>query len=203
MATTLQTTESGHSVRAIHERLNSGPSDGVEVVTLTNKSVSVRICPTRGMGILDATFDGVRVGWDSPVNGPVHPALVNLESRNKLGWLDGFTELFVRCGLAFMGPPGPDEHAGPIVGDITLHGRIANTPAQSVEIECHDDVAIVRGVVEETVLFGPKAAANNRNPPHRRGTDKNPRRSHQLGQTRSRVPVALPHQRRPADPCRR
>lgn len=152
----IETLEYSGQTVATRERLDEGTSAGVEVVTLTFGGTVARVCPTRGMGILDLTVDGVRVGWDSPVAGPVHPAFVNLESRNKLGWLDGFSELLVRCGLAYMGPPGADEEAGPIVGDITLHGRAANIPAHSVEIGCDDNGPFVRGVVDESVLFGPQ-----------------------------------------------
>lgn len=141
---------------ATRARLTDGPSEGVEVVTLKNDGFEVDVCPTRGMGILDIRSGEDRIGWDSPVLGPVHPSLVNLESRNGLGWLEGFTELFVRCGLSYVGPPGADEEAGPIAGDITLHGRIANLPAGSVEVG-HDEAGVfARGVVTESVLFGPQ-----------------------------------------------
>ena len=144
MTETLQELKHNGAVVAVRERLSEGTSAGVEVISLSYGGTTLRLCPTRGLGILDMIVDGLRVGWDSPVGGPVHPALVNLESRNKLGWLDGFSELLVRCGLAYMGPPGSDEEAGPIVGDITLHGRVANIPAHSVELTCDDDAVVVR-----------------------------------------------------------
>src|SRR5262245_49430592 len=106
-----------------------GLSDGVELIELCSGPLSVWILPTRGMGIWRAEYEGIPVGWTSPVRQPVHPFFVNLHSRNGLGWLDGFNELICRCGLSFNGPPGNDEGAAsPIESAITLHGRIANIP---------------------------------------------------------------------------
>ncbi|MFG0294570.1 MAG: aldose 1-epimerase family protein [Maioricimonas sp. JB045] len=144
------------SRRMLHE----GPSDGVEVVNLCNGPLTVSILPTRGMGIWKAEYRDIPVGWNSPNRFPVHPHYVNLQSRNGLGWLDGFNELLCRCGLAFNGPPGTDEDAvSPIESEITLHGRIANTAAHHVSVSIDDSgdgTISVRGEVDETTLFGPK-----------------------------------------------
>ncbi len=147
-------------------RCTSGRSAGVEVVSLDNGRMTTIVCPTRGMGILSLGFVNASaprgfssVAWNSPVAGPVHPALVNLESRNGLGWLDGFSELVCRCGLASNGPPGVDPGArSPIESALTLHGRIANIPAHSVcaEIDYAREQVLVRGVVDECTLFGPQ-----------------------------------------------
>jgi len=138
--------------------LQGGVCDGVQVVTLSNGTFAVEVCPTRGMGVLRARHGETTVGWSSPNRDPVHPAFVNLTSRNGLGWLDGFNELLCRCGLAFNGPPGLDEGArSPIESELTLHGRIANIPAHTVEVGFDDsrgDVWI-RGVCRESTLFGP------------------------------------------------
>ena len=61
------------------------------------------------MGILDVKMDGVRLGWNSPVKEVVHPSHIDLESRGGLGWLEGFNEWMVRCGLEFAGHPGTDQ----------------------------------------------------------------------------------------------
>ena len=127
-----------------------GPWNGVTVVTLTRGDFDVEICPTRGMGVLDAVhgYGDFPLGWQSPVYGPVHPSQVDLQRRGGLGWLDGFTELVARCGLESFGPP--DADAG-----LTLHGRIANLPASDVEVFVRDGVVGVRGLVWETTMFGP------------------------------------------------
>ena len=44
----------------------------------------------------------------SPVEEIVHPKYIDLESRGGLGWLEGFNEWMVRCGLEFAGHPGED-----------------------------------------------------------------------------------------------
>jgi hypothetical protein len=94
-------------------------------------------------------YDNERIGWKSPVRGPVHPGFVDVGEPSGLGWLDGFDELLVRCGLESNGAPEHDEN-----GQLhyPLHGRIGNKPAHQVDIKVDPDakeIAIV-GVVEET-----------------------------------------------------
>lgn len=136
---------------------SGGLSDRVQVVELCNGPLKVWVLPTRGMGIWGAECNGIPVGWNSPVRRPVHPAFINLNSRNGLGWLDGFNELICRCGLSFNGPPGSDEGAAsPVDSAVTLHGRIANTPAHAV-MSYFDRKGLlqIRGTVDEATLFGP------------------------------------------------
>ncbi|REJ75839.1 MAG: DUF4432 family protein [Planctomycetota bacterium] len=147
--------------RVSSRRLAGGVSEGVHVVELDNGHMSVSVLPTRGMGVWRANCEDIRLGWDSPVGRPVHPQYVNAAARNGLGWLDGFNELIARCGLAFNGPPGIDDGAkSPVESQLTLHGRIANIPAHSVEVLLDDSsepgTIGVRGVVEEATLFGPR-----------------------------------------------
>lgn len=136
-------------VSVVANRLVGGLSDGVDVVSVRNGKLEISIIPTRGMGIGDMSYDGQRIGWQSPVPGPVHPALVNLSDPSGLGWLDGFDELLVRCGLESNGAPEFDE-AGTL--KYPLHGRIANRPAQQVKISIdpkREQVAVT-GIVDET-----------------------------------------------------
>jgi hypothetical protein len=140
-------------------RFSGGLSDGVELLELVNGRLSISVLPTRGLGVWRAQYAELPIGWASPVRGPVHPAFVQLTSRNGLGWLDGFDELLCRCGLAFNGPPGDDAGAaGPVESAVTLHGRIANLPAHSVEVGVDEEGPgrlFVRGIVDESTLFGP------------------------------------------------
>ncbi len=139
--------------------LRGGVSEGVLVIELCNGPLSVSVLPTRGMGIWKAECGDIPVGWDSPVKQPVNPQYIDQTSRNGLGWLDGFNELLCRCGLSFVGPPGIDEDAtSPIESQLTLHGRIANIPAHTVEVGIDPDEQTlwVRGVCDETCLFGPQ-----------------------------------------------
>jgi len=141
-------------------RLRGGLSDGVELLDLCSGPLTVRLLPTRGMGIWQARVGDVVAGWHAPVQRPVHPRQVELGSRNGLGWLDGFNELLCRCGLAFNGPPGIDPGArSPIESQLTLHGKIANLPAHRLVVEIDSDGPgriSVTGVVDECTLFGPQ-----------------------------------------------
>ncbi len=146
---------------AIRKRtLRGGPSDHVDVVELDNGLLSVSIVPTRGMGLWRGRFANLEIGWNSPVKRPVNPAFVDLHDRNGLGWLAGFNELLCRCGLSSNGPPGVDvvEAAGKRnETPLTLHGRIANTPAHRVEIAADsagNGMLSVRGEVDEASMFG-------------------------------------------------
>jgi hypothetical protein len=133
--------------------LQAGASRGVEVVEVDNGRLKFTIVPTRGMGIWRADAGDVPLAWKSPVRGPVHPSLVRLWEPSGIGWLDGFDELFVRCGLESNG--APDFNAN---GSLRypLHGKIANTPAHKVEVHVDTDQREINvvGVVDEARLFG-------------------------------------------------
>ena len=143
--------------------LRGGRQEGVEVVDVDNGRLRFRVVPTRGMTIQEVRMDDLRLGWDSPVKDLVHPKLVNLESRQGLGWLEGFNGWLVRCGLEFFGAPGPDEFidntGNKAKMDLTLHGKIANIPASVVEVVVGRSEPFeirVRGKMDETCMHGPK-----------------------------------------------
>ena len=107
--------------------------NGVGVIDLDNGRFKVRVCPVRGMSILSATAGKTRVGWNSPAGEVVHPRDVDQDRGNGIGWLDGFTEMLVRCGLRNLGRPGWDQvrSGGRTRREwLTLHGKAANLPAQ-------------------------------------------------------------------------
>jgi galactose mutarotase-like enzyme len=143
--------------------LHGGKQEGVDVVIVNNGKLQFTVVPTRGMGVLEVKLGDVRLGWNSPVKEVVHPRHVNLQSRGGLGWLDGFNEWMVRCGLESNGGPGPDEFINN-VGDkatmeLTLHGKIANIPASEVEVVVDREPPYrvrVRGRVDERMFYGPK-----------------------------------------------
>lgn len=142
--------------------LQGGLRDGVDLIEFDNGALSVSILPTRGMGLWHGHYRGLHIGWKAPVRGPVHPKFVQLADRGGIGWLTGFDEFLVRCGLASNGPPGEDSYTdkqGRARKDVlTLHGRIANQPAHHVEVLVNLDppheLSVV-GVVEEGGLFYP------------------------------------------------
>ncbi len=130
------------------QRLQGGLSDGVDVVHVDNGTLSFDVLPTRGMGLWKASLGGESVGWNSPVRGPVHPAFVPLADPSGLGWLDGFDELLVRCGLESNGAPVFDERGHLKYG---LHGRIGNKPAHQVELRVDGETGEITllGIVDE------------------------------------------------------
>lgn len=133
--------------------LHGGRRDGVELVEVHNGAVTLSILPTRGMGLWRGEYRGLRLGWQAPIRGPVHPQWVNLMDRAGLGWLDGFDEWVCRCGLHSNGPPGHDPQTGEF---LPLHGRIANQPAHylAVRLSCQPPYWLeVHGRVQETTLF--------------------------------------------------
>lgn len=133
--------------------LAAGRSAGVCLLEVNARDWHVYLVPTRGMGIWKGFWRGLPLGWQAPVHGPVHPAFVHFHDRDGLGWLDGFDEWIVRCGLASNGPPGIDPKSGQ---RLTLHGRIANLPAHYLEVRVQraPPFAIeIIGKVQETTLF--------------------------------------------------
>ena len=143
--------------------LEGGKQEGVELLTLDNGKLKITVIPTRGMGIFDVRMGSLRLGWDSPVKEIVHPSYVDLESRGGLGWLEGFNEWMVRCGLEFAGHPGTDEFidntGGTATLDLTLHGKIQNIPASDYEITVDPSPPHrirISGTVYEKFFYGPK-----------------------------------------------
>jgi hypothetical protein len=130
-------------------RLYGGLSDGVDVVRVDNGVLSFDVLPTRGMGLWKVWAGDLSIGWDSPVRGPVHPSFVPLADPSGLGWLDGFDELLVRCGLESNGAPEFSEHGRLRYG---LHGRIANKPAHQLEVRADGETGelTIAGIVDET-----------------------------------------------------
>jgi hypothetical protein len=144
--------------------LRGGLQEGVQVVEVDNGEFIFAILPTRGMGIWKGEYGDVSLGWDSPVKDPVNPAFVNTQDRGGIGWLKGFNEWFVRCGINSMGAPGVDtvlDYSGNEFDvSLPLHGNIANTPARAVSVEVTEEAIIIRGEVDETMMFGPALRLN-------------------------------------------
>lgn len=118
------------------DRLHGARSEGVELLRVNTGPMEVTFLPSRGMGIWKIACDSVEVGWESPTRGPVHPNFVPIFDPSGIGWLEGFDELFVRCGLQSNGAPqfSPQGQL-----QYPLHGRIANLPVEYVEITVDDD----------------------------------------------------------------
>jgi len=151
-----------HAWSVAKRTLRGGRRDGVDLLRVDNGALSFAIVPTRGMGIWRGKYRGDDLGWASPVvDGPVHPGFVRLADRGGLGWVDGFDELLVRCGLDNNGAPyevavpGPDGSTARRVVH-GLHGRIANIPAHFVAVHVDDrppHAITVEGRVAESSIF--------------------------------------------------
>ena len=133
------------------------------MVTIDNGKLKIVVIPTRGMGILEVISGDLRLGWNSPVKEVVHPSFIDLESRGGLGWLEGFNEWMVRCGLEFAGHPGKDQFIDNTGSkaelDLTLHGKIQNIPASNYQVIVDPEPPHrirLRGTVFESFFYGPK-----------------------------------------------
>lgn len=129
--------------------LRGGLSEGVDEIRVDNGEFALCVLPTRGMSVWKAWLGEEEIGWRSPVRGPVHPKFVPLMEPSGLGWLDGFDELLVRCGLESNGAPDFDDKQRL---RYPLHGRIGNRPAHEVRVAVDGDAGeiSVHGVVDET-----------------------------------------------------
>jgi len=131
--------------------LHGGKQEGSKLLVIRSQDgLTITLIPTRGMNLLRVEGFGTRLGWDSPVKEVVNPAFINLESRNGLGWLEGFNEMMVRCGYEWTGHPVNDK------GRIyTLHGKAGNTPVSQLEVEVADAAPHeirIRGLIKESTF---------------------------------------------------
>jgi hypothetical protein len=105
------------------------------------------------MGIWKTWVQGIEFGWQSPVAGPVHPALVPIGDPSGIGWLEGFDELLVRCGLLSNGAPDFDSN-GKVL--YPVHGRIANLPTSELKIQADPQrgiLDVIGTVIESRFLI--------------------------------------------------
>jgi len=115
--------------------LRGGLSDGVEIIHVANGKLKFGILLSRGMSLTTASCEGVDFGWQSPVAGPVHPKFVPLNEPSGLGWLDGFTEMMVRCGLESNGAPEFDSETDNLqyrcMGELEI-SRLRKSASRSI-----------------------------------------------------------------------
>ena len=143
--------------------LHGGKQEGVEIVEVDNGRLRFSVIPTRGMNVYEVVMGDTRLGWQSPVKEIVHPRHINLQSRGGLGWLEGFNEWMVRCGLESAGHPGQDKFINNVgdeaTMDLTLHGKIGNIPASEVQVIIEQEAPYrirIRGRVDERMFYGPQ-----------------------------------------------
>lgn len=131
---------------------NSGKSLGMKCLSVDTGVSQTVLVPQRGMGIWKTWVQGIEFGWHSPVAGPVHPSLVPIGDPSGIGWLEGFDELVARCGLLSNGAPEFDA-SGKVL--YPVHGRIANLPASSLQVQVDPQggtLDIIATVIESRFL---------------------------------------------------
>ena len=130
------------------ETLGDGKRRGVQQLRVGHGDWEATILATRGMSLWRCQSGTMPLGWTSPVKGPVHPQWVPVHDPSGLGWLEGFDELVVRCGLESNGAPEHDS-SGRLL--YPLHGRIGNLPAHHLEvlIDRQKGILEVVGAVDE------------------------------------------------------
>ncbi len=138
--------------------LSGGRQSGVEIIELSNGVVTVRVCPTRGMGIIDGSFGKHFLGWSSPVTEIVHPQFINLFDLGGRGAHYGFNELLNRCGIEWSGAMGKDEVVDNMgvktQAFLPLHGKVGWTPASRVALTAVDGAVTLEGDIPEQNVFG-------------------------------------------------
>lgn len=129
--------------------IQSGTSAGMHCLSIDTGNVTATILPDRGMGLWKCWSGDLEFGWQSPVTGPVNPSFVPVHDVSGIGWLEGFDELLVRCGLQSNGAP---EFAENGTVRYPLHGRIANLPAHrlDIQIDVENGILDVIGAVSES-----------------------------------------------------
>ncbi len=132
-------------------RLDEGPERGVEQIQVrTGTGLAYYISPERGLDISLAEFGGAPISWQAP-NGDVHPAYFDDRGEHWLRTAAG--GLLMTCGFTQAGSPGEDNGQ-----ELGLHGRAHHTAARHVGVsaqwEGDDYVMRIRGVVEETIIYG-------------------------------------------------
>ena len=134
-------------------RLQDGPERDVDIIDVrTGSGFRFQICPSRGMDIPFAEFNGRPICWQSST-GITHPAYYEKEG---IGWLRGFNAgLLTTCGLSSFG--GPNEDGGESYG---LHDRISYIPASEVNVEQQwkgesTFTISISGKLRQTRVFGP------------------------------------------------
>lgn len=134
-------------------RLVGGKGDSLRLLEISNgKGIELTVCPDRAADISRLRFRGINMSYFSPC-GYVSPTYYESEGS---GWLKSFTAGFLTtCGLRAVGSPCVDEGE-----ELPLHGSIANIPAEQVYWLEENGELVVRAVVKDEVIFGPKLRLN-------------------------------------------
>lgn len=115
----------------------------------TGSGLRFQVDADRALDLSFCEFQGLPLAWRSPA-GEVHPAFYEPEG---FGWLRSFAGgLLTTCGLDQFGVPSEDKGIS-----FGLHGRISNTPAESLSQRSYWDGETYRleisAVIRQAALF--------------------------------------------------
>ena len=141
--------------------LEDGPGRGVRLLEIDNADgLSLRIAVDRGFDVVSANYQGVPIGWQSPV-GLQRPGLHQPELDGGVGFLRAFNGLLVTCGLDHYGggEEGSSEHFNYPYRKKTvypMHGRIGHVPAQLTGYGIDEDGGKIwcEAIVSQASVFG-------------------------------------------------
>lgn len=143
--------------------LGDGVERGIRCLQFrTGSGLAFDVLVDRAMDIGACDYRGAAIGWQSPT-GFRHPGLHDYADEGGLAWLRSFSGLLVTCGLdhtLFMdSDPAGHYHYTPRQSvDSSLHGRIANIPAQLTGYgerwEGDDCILWCEGVARQAAVFG-------------------------------------------------
>ena len=125
---------------------NSGRAKGVRAIEINTGNIRFTVLPDRGMDIAQTFYKNTSVSWISKT-GVVSPVYYEKDGTNFLrGFFGG---LVTTCGLKNIGRP---------YGEMGLHGRISNIPAENISISSEwiqdDYVMTVSGEMRECTVDG-------------------------------------------------
>ncbi len=127
-------------------RLEDGSAQGVRIIDVFAGDLSFSILPDRCMDLYAVRYRGINMSFLTPA-GPVHPAY---HTGQGLSWHRSFAGgMLATCGLQSIGATDDTP-------DLTIHGRIGNTPCSNLCIDMDKDGmgATISGIMTETILFG-------------------------------------------------
>ena len=138
--------------------LRGGKQEGVEIIEISNGIISLCVCPTRGMGIIDGSFKSHHIGWHSPVEEIVHPQYIHLLEMGGRGCHYGFNEFLNRCGIEWSGAMGEDVIVDNMGNKnrifLPLHGKVGWMPACRVMLRVDEKSITLEGDIHEQIIFG-------------------------------------------------
>lgn len=129
--------------------LTDGKANGTRAISVWNGGgLSFTVLPDRCLDIAEVRYCGNNMSYITP-SGIVAPQFFDPDG---ISWLRSFGGGFLTtCGLENIGVADGTP-------DLTMHGRIGNTPCENLCVDPDDDGlgVTIKGTARESVLFGCK-----------------------------------------------